>query len=50
MTEKEEIYFSDYYMKYFGTLFFPKGETKIRTEEFIQILSQKDQSWVFDPN
>ena len=49
MTEKEEIYYSDYYQKYFGDLLFPNGQTKIPAEEFIQILSQKENSWIFDP-
>jgi hypothetical protein len=35
MTEKQEIYYQDYFQKYLGDLLFPNGQTKIKPEDFI---------------
>ena len=50
MTEKEEIYYSDYFQKYFGDLIFPGGKKSIDKDDFIDILCDKEKfAWIFNP-
>ena len=42
MTEQQEIYYNDYFKSYLGKTLFKDGDNKIKTEDFITIMSKKE--------